>query len=87
MQLAHNKCQLNYDCDIRYIIHYVFRYEMMRQCWDKESENRLTFSELVSVISTSLERMSGYLDLTTSSFSAEHTLSEDCEEKESKVED
>ena len=67
MQLAHNKCQLNYDCDIRYIIHYVFRYEMMRQCWDKEPENRLTFSELVSVISTSLERMSGYLALTTTS--------------------
>ena len=40
---------------------------MMRQCWDKESENRLNFSELVSVISTSLERMSGYLALTTTS--------------------
>ena len=55
---------------------------MMRQCWDKEPENRLNFSELVSVISTSLEGMSGYLDLTTPSFSAEHTLSEDCEEME-----
>ena len=81
MQLAHNKCQLNYDCDIRYYYN-VFRYEMMRQCWDKESENRLTFSELVSVISTSLEGMSGYLDLTTTSFSAEQILSEDCEEME-----
>ena len=44
------------------------------QCWDKEPENRLTFSEFVSVISTSLEGMSGYLDLTTPSFSTEHIL-------------
>ena len=47
---------------IRYnlhIIYIVFKYEMMRQCWDKEPENRLTFSELVIVISTSLEGMSG----------------------------
>ena len=58
---------------------------MMRQCWDKEPENRLTFSELVSVISTSLEGMSGYLDLTTSSFSAEHTLSGNVDDLETSI--
>ena len=35
----------------------------MRQCWDREPEKRLTFSELVTAISTSLESMSGYLQL------------------------
>ena len=50
-------------------------YKMMGQCWKREPEKRLTFSELVTVISSSLEDMSGYLDLTTPSLTAEHILS------------
>ena len=48
-------------------------YEIMKQCWDREPEQRLTFSELVTVISTSLESMSGYLqlDFITPSITAE----------------
>ena len=37
----------------------------MRECWHEVSEKRPTFSKLVTVISTSLEAMAGYLDLTT----------------------
>ena len=42
-------------------------------CWNKFPEERPTFSELVTLISTSLEEMAGYLDFTTP-FSAELTL-------------
>ena len=41
------------------------RYDVMKRCWQEEPEHRPTFSEMVTVISTSLEGMSGYLDLTT----------------------
>ena len=41
------------------------RYDIMKKCWQEEPEQRPTFSELVTVISTSLEGMSVYLDLTT----------------------
>ena len=37
----------------------------MSKCWHEVSENRPNFSELVAVISTSLEGMGGYLDLST----------------------
>ena len=39
------------------------RYDMMCMCWNGVPEKRPTFSELVTVISTSLEGMTGYLDL------------------------
>ena len=51
----------------------------MKQCWEKEPEKRMTFSELVTLISTSLEDMSGYLDLTTPSLTitSEDTIDKD----------
>ena len=39
------------------------RYDMMRECWEGEPWKRPNFSQLVTVISTSLEGMAGYLDL------------------------
>ena len=38
-------------------------YDMMKECWDGEPWKRPSFSLLVTLISTSLERMAGYLDL------------------------
>ena len=61
-------------------INYSLSYEMMGQCWEREPEKRLTFSELVTVISSSLEDMSGYLDLTAPSLTAEHTLDADTDD-------
>ena len=39
----------------------------MKECWEEVPDKRPTFSELVTTISTSLERMAGYLDLTATS--------------------
>ena len=36
----------------------------MRECWKELPDNRPTFSDLVTTISTSLEAIAGYLDLT-----------------------
>ncbi|CAI8021113.1 Tyrosine-protein kinase transforming protein SEA [Geodia barretti] len=38
-------------------------FDMMSKCWEEHPEERLTFSQLVTVISTSLEGMAGYLEL------------------------
>ena len=38
----------------------------MKQCWKELPDKRPTFSELVTTISTSLEAIAGYLDLTVS---------------------
>ena len=35
----------------------------MNECWKEFPEKCLTFSDLVTTISTSLERIAGYLDL------------------------
>ena len=40
-----------------------YRYYVMTECWQEEPEKRPTFSEVVTVISTILEGMAGYLDL------------------------
>ena len=39
------------------------RYDVMKECWERQSWKRPSFSQLVTVISTSLEGMAGYLDL------------------------
>ena len=52
---------------------------MMRQCWEKEPEKRLTFSELMSVISTSLEDITGYMDMDLTT-PADNTLSADVDD-------
>ena len=45
-------------------IHY--RYDIMKQCWMELPDKRPNFSKLVTTISTSLEAIAGYLDLTVS---------------------
>ncbi|CAI8031785.1 Tyrosine-protein kinase transforming protein RYK [Geodia barretti] len=46
-------------------------YCIMSECWDSEPWKRPTFSELVTVISASLQDMAGYLDLTCPSVRAD----------------
>ena len=38
----------------------------MRNCWEREPDNRPQFSELVSTISSILESVAGYLELAMS---------------------
>ena len=42
---------------------YLSSYEEMLKCWEEDAEKRPSFSQLVTVISTILEEMAGYLDL------------------------
>ena len=35
----------------------------MQQCWDSQSKNRPTFSDIVGSLSQSLEAMAGYIDI------------------------
>ena len=46
---------------------YAIRYGMISECWEVEPWKRPHFSQLVTVISTSLEGMAGYLDLNSPS--------------------
>ena len=39
------------------------RYSIMMQCWELEPAKRLSFSELVQSLSTSLESLAGYTQL------------------------
>ena len=39
------------------------RYSIMLECWKENPEDRPTFSQLVSSISSQLEGMAGYLDV------------------------
>ena len=49
---------------VHHILHvYISSYEEMLKCWEEDAEKRLSFSQLVTVISTILEEMAGYLDL------------------------
>ena len=47
---------------------------MMGECWNSAPVKRPTFSELVTVISTSLEGTAGYLDFTSPSLTTELPL-------------
>ena len=47
----------------------------MMKCWNKSPAKRLHFSELVSEISTSLEGMADYLELSTEPLTADLTVS------------
>ena len=49
---------------------YTIRYDMMSECWEVELWKRPHFSQLVTVISTSLEGMAVYLDLNYHIFTA-----------------
>ena len=62
MRPAPRKCEIVYSKDDYSPLH--LRYDMMTQCWVKESWKRPSFSQLVNHISTSLEEMAGYLDIT-----------------------
>ena len=62
------------------------RYDLMMKCWNKSPANRPHFSELVSEISTSLEGMAGYMELSTEPLTADLTIEEKCMEEESDVE-
>ncbi|CAI8031498.1 Fibroblast growth factor receptor [Geodia barretti] len=42
---------------------YIIIYDVMKECSERKPWKRPSFSQLVTVISTSLERMAGYLDL------------------------
>ena len=41
------------------------RYEMMRSCWDADPEQRPTFSQLVTTITSVLNSLADYLEVTT----------------------
>ena len=41
------------------------RYEVMRSCWDADPKKRPTFSQLVTNITSSLNSLSDYLDVST----------------------
>ena len=58
----------------------------MMKCWNKSPAQRPRFSELVTEISTSLEGMAGYMELSTEPLTADLTIGEECMEEESDVE-
>ena len=55
-------------------MHY-YSYEMMKSCWNGVPGKRPTFSELVTVISSGLEIMGNYLDLTSPTLPTELHIS------------
>ena len=63
------------------------RYDLMMKCWNKSPTRRPRFSELVSVISTSLEGMADYMELCTEPLSVDLTVTtgEECVEQGSDV--
>ena len=59
----------------------------MMKCWNKRPARRPHFSELVSEISTSLEGMADYMELSTEPLSVDLTVTtgEECVEQRSDV--
>ena len=65
--------------DIKYL--FCFRFDIMGSCWNALPEKRPTFSELVTVISSHLEEMAGYLDLTVLPLTTECNMEDHSLEK------
>ena len=79
MMLALKICEYNYEycihsngCLIQYYIRfmplsqdelYPYRYDIMFRCWENQADERPKFAELVCTISTILEGIAGYMDL------------------------
>ena len=76
----------NHACCILCTMSMTCRYDLMMNCWNKSPSKRPRFSELVSEISTSLEGMAGYMELSTEPLTADLTIGEKCVEEESDVE-
>ena len=53
---------------ISYLVAYKeieYRYEVMLSCWDADPEQRPTFTQLVTTITSVLDPLADYLDVTT----------------------
>ena len=47
------------------LIPFILSYLFMLKCWHGDPEERPTFSELVSLMSQTLESLAGYMDVST----------------------
>ena len=63
------------------------RYDLMMKCWNKSPAKRPRFSRLVPEISTSLEGMADYMELSTEPLSVDLTVTtgEECVDQRSDV--
>ena len=52
----------------------VFRFTMMRKCWDMEPDKRPSFKELHTITSKYIEQIAGYLDLGFNPFTEENVI-------------
>ena len=60
------------------VVFYVCRYEIMLKCWQADPDERPSFSTVVVLVSTDLERQAGYLDF---SFPTDAFSPQDSKEK------
>ena len=61
-------------CIYNIIMAAIFRYDLMLKCWNKSPAKRPHFFELVSEISTSLEGIADYMELSTEPLTADLTV-------------